>query len=195
MKSFKIPSLKPIRFKKPYRFVLGGLLIAYALNSCSLFGDTEPTLPPATQTGAETFGCLVNGKVFVARGGGNYPGLTKDYDGGLSIVGIQTTNGNWDASTVVGHQTVRGVGKYTNSNPRYFRHSDKNRIAGGYGNDGKNVPISSELIITKFERGEDKPNNLRWLIVSGTFEAVLTADDNPLDTIRITQGRFDVKFN
>jgi hypothetical protein len=53
------------------------LLIAHALNSCSLFPEPEPTLPPATQTGANTFGCLINGKVFQARGGGGMTLLQK----------------------------------------------------------------------------------------------------------------------
>ncbi len=42
--------------------ILLGLLIAYALNGCSLLGETEPDLPPATQTGANTIGFKVNGK-------------------------------------------------------------------------------------------------------------------------------------
>ena len=33
----------------------------------------EPTLPPATQTGANTFGCKVNGKVYIPNGNIYYP--------------------------------------------------------------------------------------------------------------------------
>ncbi len=171
--------------------ILSGLLIAYTLNSCGIFSEPEPTeLPPATQNGANTFGCLVNGKLFVPKSGGKYEGITKDYDGGLTIVAIYTTNDKWDATTGIGHQTINGVGEYTNSELRYFRHSSS--TFGSYGN--TNVPIKSKLNVTKFERSEDKVNNLKWLIVSGTFEATLISDKNPLDTIRITEGRFDVKF-
>jgi hypothetical protein len=172
--------------------ILGSLLIAYALNSCSLANDASPdTLPPETQNGAETFGCLVNGKLFVPKGDSNFQTLSKDYDGGLTIVAIYATNGKWDTTIGIGHQSINGVGKYNDSKLRYFRYS--NSIAGGYGN--QIMPLKTSLNITKFERGEDKKNNLKWLIISGTFEAILLGDQNPLDTIRITEGRFDVKFN
>jgi hypothetical protein len=45
--------------------ILGLLLIAYALNSCTLFA--EPELPPATQIGANTIGFKVNGKNWVPK--------------------------------------------------------------------------------------------------------------------------------
>jgi hypothetical protein len=56
------------------------LLIAIALisilcsNSCKKHSsDPLSQLPPATQTGAQTFGCLINGKAFTP-GGSNFGG-------------------------------------------------------------------------------------------------------------------------
>lgn len=51
-------------------------LTVFALNSCSNNDDNKPgtpkteleKLPPATQTGANTAGCLVNGKAFLPKG-------------------------------------------------------------------------------------------------------------------------------
>ena len=60
---------------------------------------------------------------------------------------------------------------------------------------GTKKPITAEEFDAKFERGEDKTNNLKWLIISGTFDGIILNDNNPLDTVKITQGRFDVKFN
>jgi hypothetical protein len=161
--------------------ILLGLLIAYALNSCSLFGDSNPSLPAETQTGAETFGCLINGKVFEAKE------VRKNYDGNLLVGG---TNKD-DFDVVFGMDRVDKIGTYyyTRSNLGCFPFN-----GCFYGVQG--IPLSGKVEITKFERGEDKANNIKWLIVSGRFEGAITASSPTCkDTLRITQGRFDVKFN
>jgi hypothetical protein len=43
-------------------------------------GSFNPSLPPETTTGAMTFGCKVNGKVFVPRDGNGNPGLFPEYE-------------------------------------------------------------------------------------------------------------------
>ncbi len=168
--------------------ILGGLLIAYTLNSCSLFSEAEPTeLPPATQTGANTFGCLVNGKLFVPKSGGNYEGITKNYDGGLGLAALYVKDKQVENGIGISTPLLNGVGKYLLEKPKSLWHNafhDRNL-----------APLNASVTITKFERGEDKANNLRWLIISGTFEGVLLPESKYKDTIRITEGRFDVKFN
>eukprot|EP01035_Chromulina_nebulosa_P055079 gene55079-75473_t len=47
-------------------------------------GCTKDTLPPLTQTGANTFGCLINGKLFRARGSDGYSGLNMDFNFGYN---------------------------------------------------------------------------------------------------------------
>jgi len=43
-------------------------------------------LPPITTTGANTFGCLVNGEVWLPKGSfPNFPGLHADYWGGVQF--------------------------------------------------------------------------------------------------------------
>ena len=42
-------------------------------------GNPVDQLPPETQTGANTFGCLVNGKVFIPKDSGLNPYLTCYY--------------------------------------------------------------------------------------------------------------------
>ena len=173
--------------------ILGGLLIAYTLNSCSIFSEAEPTeLPPATQTGANTFGCLINGKVFQARGDSKYEAIDKDFNyGSVNLSAVYVKNGKIETATGLSTPILNGTGSYI----------IEHRTGLWYGVDNlnlygkKNKPLQSKLVVTKFERGEDKVNNLRWLIVSGTFEGIILNDNNPLDTIKITEGRFDVKFN
>ncbi len=172
--------------------ILAGLLIAHVLNSCSLFPEPEPTLPPETQTGANTFGCLINGKVFQARGGGGYEAISKNFDyGSVSLNAVYVKDGKVERDAGLSTPVLNGIGSYIIEHKTGLWYGVDNLNVYGR----KNKPIQSKLVITKFERGEDKTNNLKWLIVSGTFEGIILNDNNPLDTLKITQGRFDVKFN
>ena len=67
---------KNVTMKQLLLFALSFVLIS---NSCKKKKDEEPQLPPETTTGAYTFGCKVNGRVFVPRSGGGRPGLFAQY--------------------------------------------------------------------------------------------------------------------
>jgi hypothetical protein len=64
-------------FKFPLRG-LGGFLVFGLLNSCGILPDA---LPDETQNGKNTFGCLINGKVFT----------TDEMTGDLSKGGLYVT--------------------------------------------------------------------------------------------------------
>jgi len=56
------------------------LLLAILISFAECKKKTEePELPPETTTGAMTFGCKVNGKVFVPKDGRGRPGLFVQY--------------------------------------------------------------------------------------------------------------------
>jgi hypothetical protein len=95
---------------------------------------------------------------------------------------------NNQVETSIGFSTplLDGLGKYLLDKPKSLWHRAFH--------DRKLAPLNASVMITKFERGEDKANNLRWLIVSGTFEGILLPEGRYKDTTYITQGRFDVKF-
>ena len=48
-------------------------------SNCKKSSTTEDQLPPETTTGAMTFGCKVDGKVFVPKDGKGKPGLYVQY--------------------------------------------------------------------------------------------------------------------
>lgn len=169
--------------------------LIFTANSCKKDKITElEKLPPATQTGANTFGCLVNGKAFLPKGydgtGRPNPHVQYDYllngQPYLSIEASKFTDDNlggggisitfWDV-TQIGHYDV----------------SSKFRFSVGWpiiiGNCGMSI-IDSALqawgggYISKL----DIPNR----IISGTFN--FKAIKPGCDTVRITDGRFDIKF-
>ena len=173
--------------------ILGSLLIAYALNSCSLTSDASPdTLPPETQNGAETFGCLVNGKVFVPKGNSQHSAIVKIYDGRLVIAATRVGNYSNGIKDQMAIKTtlITGIGTYPCEEEGTLFYTGETCT---YGVGEK--PINAKINVTKFERGEDKINNLKWLTISGTFEGIILPGKKCSDTIKITQGRFDVKFN
>lgn len=53
------------------------LLMIIVFDQCKK--ESNPELPPATTRGAMTFGCLVDGKVFVPRDGRGQSGLLSQY--------------------------------------------------------------------------------------------------------------------
>ena len=58
------------------------LAIACSAIFASCKKEHEDTLPPATQTGAGTFGCKINGKIFIPKGsnGNGTPNPKVQYD-------------------------------------------------------------------------------------------------------------------
>ena len=74
-----------LRMKFSYYFSLLWLLCLPVLQTCSLLPKPEPTLPSETQIGANTFGCLVNGKLWLPVFSIGSPGLTTSFAGGLQI--------------------------------------------------------------------------------------------------------------
>ncbi len=64
------------------------LLTTFTLSCCNKDDDNPQTLPPATQTGAGTFACYVNGKPFIDTSGG-YFNCFYQFTGGEYYFGIQ----------------------------------------------------------------------------------------------------------
>ncbi len=148
-------------------------------------------LPPETTTGAMTFGCKVNGKVFVPRDGRGRPGLFVQYvnlgnvpDGGwhlnipavdwipssIPLVSITTDSLLLTEGTTYAFKNLKGY-------PQAF-YSNDIAVYPKLDND------QGELYITKF----DQTNH----ILSGRFSFVGTSSNG--EKVNITEGRFDIRY-
>ena len=63
--------------KKTLLLIVIGLTLSCCNNDDDNGGDT---LPPETQTGANTVGCLVNGEVFLPKAEGINPAVVVNYE-------------------------------------------------------------------------------------------------------------------
>ncbi len=157
-------------------------------------------LPPETQTGANTFGCLVNGKAFLPKGPSLGPILSSYYQqiyGGsdgfvFQIAANDKSNGDNRYSIVLLGDSIKIQGPQT----IYIKRNTKGNTSGAYYSSIFNGTtfISDNYFSTDFADGElviKKFDELNQ-ITSGTFW--FNAIDNAGDTIKITEGRFDVHF-
>ena len=146
------------------------LLLYGSFNSCILEQDKEKykTLPPETQTGKNTFGCYVNGELFVASPGSvgwGYRHLEAAYYKNLDLLTIAASAKNGSIYFTFSNPE-KNIKKnfqkitYTNSDNFYY--------------EGRNI---GEVYLTVY----DTIN----FIVSGTFKC-------NMPSVNITQGRFDV---
>ena len=50
------------------KYIVIAIIGVFVISSCSILEEEEKTLPPATQEGLGTFGCYINGELFVETG-------------------------------------------------------------------------------------------------------------------------------
>ena len=162
--------------------------------------DTPKTelekLPPITQTGANTFGCLVDGVAWLPNG-------SKPQTGGPNIQVYVDPTFQEGAFYITGYQyngqyQFVSIGSYKCTNSGFFSSDSSSNNFGCkrtiYG--GMSIEIRTpengfyrkgNFIISRY----DLING----IFSGTFDVKLYKNDGTFgDTIRITNGRFDVKL-
>ncbi|OBX26570.1 hypothetical protein LX77_00850 [Gelidibacter algens] len=178
--------------KKLFLFIIPLLcLFVLTFTSCNNDDDDAPTdpidqLPPMTQTGENTFGCLVNGKLFVVTN--NTKQVAVYQGGGLSIGGEKDLNGFFSEVSMFISET--SIGEMIIENENYILNNNS-LMKGQYYNDEENCFYFTNqshtgfLKITKL----DKIN----FIVSGSFEFQSVSEDCT-DSIKITDGRFDLKY-
>jgi hypothetical protein len=182
------------------RLYILALIICYTLlsNSCKKDKNTNdiydnvPGLPPATQIGANTFGCLVNGVPWVPMGfGGGSPNLSIDYDSNINngIFNIVAKKITMDENT----QIIIGIKDSINfvENKKTYNLTREGLFGSYYFN---NCRLFSGDSMTNILFGSmtlvklDRQNR----IIAGSFNFSLNS--NFCDTITITRGRFDFSF-
>src|SRR6185312_7628409 len=173
--------------------ILSLISLLFIASSCPKNPDSptnNPQLPPATQTGANTFGCLLNGKIWLPSGNSGLPSLIAQYYRGDFTIAVKR-NGNPDGAQSLSwaYKPIFKPGIY------YFKSKYNDGYpAVMYGNiltscsyaTEDNDSLQNQVTITKL----DSVNR----IISGTFNLYFLPTSNDCDTIRITSGRFDTKY-
>jgi hypothetical protein len=158
-----------------------------SLQNCSLFdfNDKPKTelekLPPATHTGEGTFGCLVDGKAWVAKSDSWSPPAAKAFyqEGTLSITGINTDIGqtiHFSLYDLNLQEAEYALHKYPDS----FGELSDIYLGCEYVTSGE---FTGQLIITHLDKVK--------YIISGTFEF---EGYDCGKKVTITKGRFDIKY-
>jgi hypothetical protein len=166
------------------------ILVVLAFSSCKK-NDANPNevLPAATMEGKNTFGALVNGKVWLPKGRPSLfqPNLELIYDpgyeGGSFSIRAYRVEGNSDTfeHMVINAHQVDHTGSYNLENRQATRVMYDTSECFYEGDEGK---VEGILEITKLD--------LHNGIIAGTFEFTIT---NPnCGTVRVTEGRFDNKI-
>ncbi|MBX9784910.1 MAG: hypothetical protein K2X48_16590, partial [Chitinophagaceae bacterium] len=153
-----------------------------------------PGLPPATQTGANTFGFLLNGQPWIPQGNnGSGNNLSIDYDPGIrnGVIGINAYKvissssndehfglGYWSLNSTTSPVVINL--KDTTKSICYFLTTNNCWLVSNY----KEVTVSGILYIDKY----DKISR----IIAGRFDFRL--EKLGCTTIDISKGRFDFKF-
>ena len=154
-------------------------------------------LPPITQTGANTFGCLVNGVAWLPNGSSPQYGrrnIRLDVDPNLSTGLFQVIANQYNE----GAGNFITVGTYGCRNSGVFRFG-QDSIFAQY---SKAIAGSNWCQIASTTAGSYKTGYLNITyynqsngIYSGIFEFTLYDSNNTCnDTLKITNGRFDVKL-
>ena len=186
-------TLNPIRKMQLFPLILCLFLFT---GSCNNDDNGPPpenpadVLPPATQTGAQTFGCLIDGEPFFpGRFGRDRPNAFYQFVRGAFTLGISASRGGGPSLTSIGVSglDIEGLEERTYSliSEESGNFDGHYRLGGGVElNTGTTNENPGMLTITNF----DEEN----FIVSGTFE--FTVLDNEGNEIRITEGRFDLNY-
>lgn len=152
--------------------VLALFVLLFTGMTCKKSYIEKNELPPITQTGANTFGCYVNGDVFVPRGSG------------ANIVLSVEKNGNDYFVKAIHNEKGSIIFEFSpslNNEIKCFSYSNyKNQCL-------YNVcpPLNYELKIDKHDTNSK--------IISGRFSYTFPATA-ACPEVKITEGRFDLKY-
>jgi len=165
------------------------------LSGCCKKDAPQPLdqLPPATQEGKNTFGCLLNGQAWTPKGYSGTSNYSVYYDPGygggtlnISVYRYASKNEN-DLQTISLNSfklTTVGSYSYTDNYINTIIINDVKSNCRYDSYDSLNVYSAGTLTVTRLD--------LTKGIIAGTFEFTLAKPG--CDTIRVTNGRFDKKL-
>lgn len=168
-------------------------IILFTTISCSSCKKniTDPNgLPAATQSGTKTLGFLLNGQPWTPQGYTGNANLSLDIDfgfrNGIFDIAAERTVGNNTEQFTIGTDSLNffTIPVTLNISSNSLTGISFSKDTCYYLNKNLGVISTGNLTITKL----DKTNR----IISGTFNAILYKSG--CDTIKITDGRFDMPY-
>ena len=172
------------------------LTVALTLSCCNK--DEDPTkkpidlLPPATQTGEQTFGCLINGEAFVPPTfGNNAPSAFYQFVDGNYFLGISASINSSPLKSIGVSSDAISIQEdmsyqFTNENGDNAAFFARYLLGGGiYAEYTTNTIYNGSITITKFD--------VNKFIISGIFNFKAEEINNG-ETVQITEGRFDLNY-
>ena len=172
------------------------LTLAFLAFSCKkdppIHEPTEPVMPPLTHQGLNTFGCYINGELFVANEGESVwsiPPVSGSFNENSKFLNLQgnkyvdSKSANISISAYVDHGT--GEYKYEIFEGHIIGYRDfYDHLCDYYYED---IPDLGQLTITYLNEEKN--------IISGTFYINLVNASCEGDTLlKITDGRFDFHY-
>jgi Family of unknown function (DUF6252) len=158
--------------------------------------DKMAELPPATQTGANTFGLKINGEMWVPKGFAGIPDddLLKARVLGTTLI---ITAQNFSSSPTETEYELRlvnvtGTGTYLLNTDFTYPNA---LVSYAYHVKRRLTPLD-EWITSAAQTGSITLTRFDTTarIVSGTFQFNAENDLNAAQTISVTEGRFDIKY-
>ncbi len=180
------------------RFMKSHLPLILLFLSCTLLSsrckkqNNEPQLPPETTTGAMTFGCKVNGKVFVPKGSIDGPGITAQYiflgsgPGGGWFLNLNGANRIDEPRVTIGIETdslfVSAGNTYSLKSIKGFASA---RLLSDIISYRMTVNDTGELTITKHDTNQRILSGRFWFTATNVYDQT---------KISVIEGRFDVRY-
>jgi hypothetical protein len=182
-------------------------LFAITLYNCEK-NDIEDQLPPITQNGANTFGAIIDGRVFVPKTSYTFT------PGSSERIGLQVLRGENFIKSNGDDKWIIKANNYKDTPETYIyiyiptlKNNIKNHILGISDAD-ENSKLPNAHIYTLIDLGNrqyrsfSESGNVTFSkiditngIYSGTFSVKLKNKDDENDIIEITDGRFDINLN
>lgn len=167
-------------------------LTLFLLSSRCKKQNTEPQLPPETTTGAMTFGCKVNGKVLLPKGGTLGSGLSVEYqylgqgNGGGWFLGLSGSDYQSNPKTGI---TINTDSLLLLEGNVYSMKEAKGFAYASYQN-GLNFYYiypndTGQIIITKHNQSQRILSGKFWFTATSVYDQT---------KVSITEGRFDVRY-
>ena len=174
--------------------LLGGLSLLLFLSSCKKEIDE---LPPATQTGAMTFGAKIDGKNWAPAKFGVVPAnnLLEAFWSSTESIIITARNFSAEPTETIFELQIGGLNDHQSVYPLNQTFSKPSHVGYGYFIKRMINPVdewqtSSENVGSVTITHWDKVNR----ILSGNFEFKAGSTFTSGQSINITDGRFDVKY-